>query len=1320
MKRVPLILSCVIVAVAATLFVVHYQQRVVYLSRRNFRLLAVAGRLLADSQGSTNFSLEGHTIRARPIASKDSSDGWTVDPAALLRQVPERDKFDALFVTDPTGTVIARIDMTAGAPRFASIKQLRPVSETGTPFSQALVHSALVESEVGGEVYKFFFQVLDLAPTRMPPTPSPAAPKKGTDPKDEPSRLDALVIGGMVSAARFGEESREISPLTVSVLLALVILTVLLHPIVRLRFLARNDRLSFGNAYALAACTFLGLMLGVTAFLGVSLHSGLLARTDAELESIGEKVKSNLVTELTSITAQLREFDDRLRPPSKLGGPLEARSAVTDRISLLVADKCLTGVPAHCTWPSHASYPFFETVFWAGADGQQIAKWRVSSRPTESISVANRLYFQMVRRGRTWNLAEARGHVGSEPYYLDFVRSLVTGNKRAVVAIPSASASASDTSAKDNHPVMVAATTRLLAIADAVLPPRVSVCIVDDQGNVLYHSTEDLSLSHNLFQETNNDPHLISAIRSGVDASMGVDYWGEGYRVHTGPVPGMPLTVVVMRQDSLIRAATLEAVEDAAILMVLYSVFAFVIPSTLLLSIVGNSLSWLWPDERRIPVYWRLTAAYVCIALAFRVAVSMAHEADCFTVAFILPLWVAAVTTVIFGLRVRPRWLPYGTRFAAILCAGCAVATVAAVSLRWTRTWVGLLATALLVVLLLVALPWTWHWGLSDRPKKGTGVRRILQRRWADALRRRPQGMLLVPYSLAALGFWLVFAILPPAAIFKGAAERSLRELSRNELLWYSRRLADHREALPYAYRGMSDSPTEAPAGFWELSLPEELGVYWLRGSKAGGLFAIEPAPTPPPSLRADTMATLGLGPLDGLAEALTGKKPFINRDAVDLRRLSAVGAGRVEWMVDDQASGSASAPRATWTYLTARSQGRDVSVRGSQMSVGRLLGEAPYGGLAIVAAVLAAWVRWSARHLFFGQLASRRLRPIADFEEGKPGSSICILPTALTLRRLERSGTLQWARLSGSPQPTMDAGRPGPIAVSGAFLSDPDSALRLRSLESIESLISSGARTVYAFCVGYPPPHPLAFAPQPGLSMGELARWSAILDRLVVTAVRAEPPIGRNAALIEARRLLGKESKSYAGLLAREFTGCPALFRACLTLEDEALGGAGWSDVLARLTDLGTPFYWSAWVGCSQTEQLVLSQLAAEGLVNPKQVDAVRLLLDKGLLVRNPSLSPMTRSFAAFIARVENRVEIARLEREGEGFGWSELKLPMATGALAAAFLLFLTQRDLFNSTLILVSAFGASGIPAVVARLASGLPGRTADAKPGASGSA
>jgi hypothetical protein len=74
-----------------------------------------------------------------------------------------------------------------------------------------------------------------------------------------------------------------------------------------------------------------------------------------------------------------------------------------------------------------------------------------------------------------------------------------------------------------------------------------------------------------------------------------------------------------------------------------------------------------------------------------------------------------------------------------------------------------------------------------------------------------------------------------------------------------------------------------------------------------------------------------------------------------------------------------------------------------------------------------------------------------------------------------------------------------------------------------------------------------------------------------------------------------------------------------------------------------------------------------------------------------------MNDTFTRFVRSASCRAEVASLEGEAEPSTWDRLRVPLAAAAASAGGFLFMTQREVFDSTLTTVAGVTAA-VPTVI----------------------
>lgn len=129
---------------------------------------------------------------------------------------------------------------------------------------------------------------------------------------------------------------------------------------------------------------------------------------------------------------------------------------------------------------------------------------------------------------------------------------------------------------------------------------------------------------------------------------------------------------------------------------------------------------------------------------------------------------------------------------------------------------------------------------------------------------------------------------------------------------------------------------------------------------------------------------------------------------------------------------------------------------------------------------------------------------------------------------------------------------------------------------------------------------------------------------------------------------------------------------------------------------NIAGPFYQHIWESLCPEEKFLIYDLAEEGLVNQTNKYHLSMLIQKGLIIRKePNGQPelMNDSFRSYILTSVNRAEALELQNEVKGSGsWSDLGRPLTLVALGILAILLISQKQAYASIFGFLSAIAAA----------------------------
>jgi hypothetical protein len=515
--------------------------------------------------------------------------------ARLLEPIVNRPEFDDLLLVATNGEILYQ--KAGGALRIARLS-----IPGDNSFATNLVNFA-------GADYRLFAQ-----PVRFTlPSGGSALPS-----------VFEWVLCGVVKADRFRSETLAVNYTVLVLFILLGLLLILSWPFLDVCFLGQRGSLK-PAAVALLGCSTLA-MSGLLTLLVLDLSA--FERTeeelDLELRAFARNLVQNLHTELTAIAKQADKLNERFGQ----AGPATHRTHLLDE-------------PRLVTWsgPAPDPYPFFQMAMWDDRRGNQLVKWTVKGETTPPLNVAQRPYFRAIAEDRAWTLRESSRPVR---FCLEPLYSLNTGENLVIFG----------TIPRQDTNVVMTLDVRLLSLAKPVLPAGYGFCVVDGLGNVLFHSDERRNLRENFFEECNGDPKLRVAVLGRLTGRFDTYYARRLHSLYATPIPDLPWSLIVFRDEQILGTAHVEMVTLAVLLFLNYGLGLALV--YIVAHLIGGrrAAAWLWPNEKRAGTYALLALANLALALAFGAVILFCDSAE----AIVVSALVFPVLGLLLALVVLAAW----------------------------------------------------------------------------------------------------------------------------------------------------------------------------------------------------------------------------------------------------------------------------------------------------------------------------------------------------------------------------------------------------------------------------------------------------------------------------------------------------------------------------------------------------------------------------------------------------------------------------------------------------------------------------------------
>ena len=962
-------------------------------------------------------------------------------------------------------------------------------------------------------------------------------------------------------------------------------------------------------------------------------------------------------------------------------------------------------------------YPYFYSVTWSDFSGAQRVKWTTRSLITAFVNVSDREFFKNSKKGMLWKLSNSGL---SWDYCVDSIKTRNTGENVAVIAT------------RGPVPQCVSSMdTRLLSLMGPILPAGYGYAVVDGTGQVLFHSDEVKNLEEQFFAECENDRWLRAAVLSRVDRNIETNYLGRGHMMYVSALPGTPWTLVVFVDKQMARTINLEVITLSIVLYLLFAVSVVALISVIYLAMMiafsgrysparGNWTSWLWPAPERLVHYELLIVFYVLLALSF--VVGWAIGGSILVVCcIVLPMLAAGLWWLIIRNDESNPVTGMVSAFAAWLVPSNHPRRERSVSRLTT-----------------------------------TSERRAANKRVIDRIRGRVLGLSYrTCYALALACLLALVSLLPAAGFFQIAHTFESRLMVKHGQISIAKALEerDQRVASQYASidtggpkdeflkKRLDPASIDFKPAVYDPASRKALDVYdsFFFGTERGDLSRPESFKEAP-------------GELDWL---LLDFRPLYNQSCLESQGLAAVASSDPlwRWNTDSKSHilfGKDKAGREGDRSLTVRSLIPVFGFPDNLWTWGSLT------AVGLLPFLVYGLVRFVARRFFLLDLELPECRDFASAQETRGSYLLIRSPLAANGGKWPKNeyhftdlrGEKAWPKLT-------EALKSKPATVSVVLdnfehcMDDP--AANREKLMAIEHLLKTGRRVVVVSTVD-----PLSFplAPKPGAKVvANNGKGSSVPSEPVAieekqngaaglkveyhssapfsvsiegkkngTAADGKAPIAylpptdlqarwtelftnftTVCACDNSSAELAKKQSEYFDILkikkpsnyVKPIEKQPGIGQNGTPEERHGRDRATIEERISEVVEQAQAYHQSLWMTCSEGQRCTLIHLAQDGMISPKNKH-LRRLVKRGLVVHDLGLRLMDESFRRFVISVSREHDVEAWRQQEGGSAWQLLKAPLLLILVSVALFLFITQKDVYDSSISFMTA-ATAGIAAL-----------------------
>lgn len=331
-------------------------------------------------------------------------------------------------------------------------------------------------------------------------------------------------LAGIIPDSDFKKKTRVMNNQVLIIISGILLMVLIGMPVLKIIFIDPRDRINAKDSYSATFSMILGTGLLTLIAIGIINHQ--VAEKRLQKKRIGEIsgiLYDNIDSDLQLYTDFYSEITGK-DTSCQFGLSRFTRNA-------LKQNKNFTNIPDDSITP----FPLNEIILMDSAGIVQKAVTRTGFSEVIPVDVSERFYFKNVLdTNRSWHMKEQQ-----ERFYIESIKSYNTGKQETAISFHLKNPVANKLS-------VLAITAVIPSLYHQVLPKDIEFAVINERGNVLFHSIRSKNLHENFLDECNLDPTLMNAINLRVEKNTAIDYNEKPWMAHIKPIKNTPLFLIAL------------------------------------------------------------------------------------------------------------------------------------------------------------------------------------------------------------------------------------------------------------------------------------------------------------------------------------------------------------------------------------------------------------------------------------------------------------------------------------------------------------------------------------------------------------------------------------------------------------------------------------------------------------------------------------------------------------------------------------------------------------------------------------------------------
>ncbi len=327
-------------------------------------------------------------------------------------------------------------------------------------------------------------------------------------------------LAGLMQATVFKKKTRTINSQLLTVISAILLLLLVSIPVLKIIMINRQERLKVFDAYGTIISVLMSTALLILIAISLLKHQVEDKKIQKDrVELVSDTLYQNVSSDFQALADLYKGITNKENKDSS-----SFSFFIRQRLN---SDENFTQIPDHFIGKP---VPINEIILIdsAGIVSKAVTKTVFSDAVT--VDLSQRGYFRnAIDPKQSWLNAN------HEHYFIESIKSYNTGYQETAISFLLREP------VEPSQAPILAITSPVPSLYHQVLPKDIKFLVIDEQGKVLFHSTQSKNLHENFLEECDLDPKLRSAIRLRVDETLHLTYNEKEWLARIKPMADAPL-----------------------------------------------------------------------------------------------------------------------------------------------------------------------------------------------------------------------------------------------------------------------------------------------------------------------------------------------------------------------------------------------------------------------------------------------------------------------------------------------------------------------------------------------------------------------------------------------------------------------------------------------------------------------------------------------------------------------------------------------------------------------------------------------------------